>query len=73
MLGSPIKDEINDHTPNEQEQSGEKQRVDAQQDKHTDDTHPSGALEYKEKGRGHDESKSNGEHPVSWLRCRAWV
>jgi len=72
MFVAPFKNEIEGHS-GKQEQPGEKQRVDAQQDKHSDDTHPTGALEYKEKGRGYDEGKSDGEHPVSWLRCRAWV
>jgi len=70
MFVAPYENEIEGHS-RKQEQPGEKQRVDDQEDEHPDDAHPSGALEQKEQRRGHDEGKSDGQHPDSWLRCRA--
>jgi hypothetical protein len=66
MVGSPIEDEIKGH-PCKQEQPGEQQGVDAQQDKHPDDAHPSGTLEQEEQRRGHNEGEGDGEHQGSFL------
>ena len=61
MEGSPVIEEIEGHS-RKQEQAAEQQGVDAKQDEHADDTHPSGALEQEEQGRGHDKGEGDGDH-----------